>query len=446
MHALGIIERKRDGVELSPEEMDFFIKGVLDGSIPDYQTAAWLMAVRLRGMSTAETVELTRAMLQSGSRLDTSGVRGIKLDKHSTGGVGDKTSLVIAPILATMGVKVPMIAGRGLGHTGGTLDKLESIPGMRTMFSEEEALRLLNECGMFIMGQTDTLAPADRKLYALRDVTGTVDSIPLIAASIMSKKLSEGLDALVLDVKTGSGAFTQDLAQARELAKLMVEIGGQFGVETVALVTDMSQPLGRTVGNALEIKEVMSALRGKGAPDLMELCHTMVAWAMNMTDALSEGEKPASLSTFSLRNYKHEAMEYTEKGDVYRKFAEFIDAQQGDAEVSFNASMLGVAPGVTEVAAPDEGFVRRMDAALVGEAARSLGAGRYRVDDVIDPTAGIVINVKIGDTVKKGDIVAILHHAEGVSPDAAREMILQGLEIGKRDIAKRPLIIDTITS
>lgn len=444
MRTQDIIRKKRDNGELGGEEIDFFVSGLAGGAIPDYQASAFLMAVYLNGMTEAETVSLTRAMLQSGATLSTGGVSGPKVDKHSTGGVGDKTSIILAPLVAAMGIRVPMVSGRALGHTGGTLDKLEAVPGLRTSLSPEEALRNLREPGFFIMGQTADIAPADRKLYALRDVTATVESIPLIAASIMSKKLAEGLDGLVLDVKTGSGAFMKTREDARALAGAMVNIGNSMGVKTVALITDMDQPLGRTVGNSLEIKECISALRGRGAEDLMDLTLTLAAWMLNIGDAVSEESELSPLTDFAMRNYRHEAMEYLEKGDAFRKFVEFMDAQGGDPEAAFKPASLPMAPETLQIKAGRGGYIQRLDAGAVGAASMLLGAGRERAEDAVDPAAGIVLNKKVGDKVEAGEPVAMFHFNDSKRANEAEEAFRLGLEIGDRDVAKRPLVLDVI--
>lgn len=445
MRAYDIIRKKRDGGELSAAEIDFFINGVSKGSIPDYQASAFLMAVFMRGMSPDETVSLTRAMLGSGTRLDTSGIKGVKLDKHSTGGVGDKTSIILAPLAASMGVKVPMVSGRALGHTGGTLDKLESIAGLRTDLSPEESMENLRDPGLFITGQTGSLVPADRELYALRDVTATVESVPLIAASIMSKKLAEGIDGLVLDVKTGAGAFMKGLADARALARTMVDLGNSMGVRTVALVTDMDQPLGKTVGNSLEVKECISALSGKGAPDLMELTLTLNAWMLNLNDSISEEVEPKPLSGFAMKNYQHEAMEYIEKGDALRKLAEFIDAQGGDPEVAFKPNLLPSARGTAQIKSETTGHIRKLNAEAVGTASMLLGAGREKAGDSIDPAAGIILNKKVGDPVQEGEPLAMFHFNEDRHLKDAEEAFRSGLETGGYETARRPIVLEVIS-
>jgi pyrimidine-nucleoside phosphorylase len=439
-----IIRKKRDGNRLTDEEITFFISGVTDGSIPDYQASALLMATFLIGMTDEETVSLTKAMIRSGSTLDTRHIPGMKIDKHSTGGVGDKTSIILAPLMAAMGTRVPMISGRGLGHTGGTLDKLEAIPGFRTDLSLEESLEQLGTVGCFVAGQTQALVPADRRLYALRDVTATVDSVPLIATSVMSKKLAEGLDGLVLDVKTGAGAFMRELDDARRLARLMVKIGMSFGVTTVAVITDMEQPLGKTVGNALELKECVSALRGKGAPDLMEVTLTLAAWMLNVADAVSEGLPPRRMNDFSMRSYRHEVMEFIDRGDAFRKFLELVDAQDGEAEALLRPAALPSATETHQVVAEQDGHIRSLDGEAVGKASMLLGAGRARAGDTVDPAAGIILNKKVGDTVEKGEPVAMLHTSDSRAlPDAA-ETFLSGMEIGDREKAPRPLVHEVI--
>jgi pyrimidine-nucleoside phosphorylase len=444
MRIPDIIRKKRDGDRLTEEEIAFFISGVTEGLIPDYQASALLMAAFLKGMTDEETVALTKAMLRSGATLDTGNIPGMKVDKHSTGGVGDKTSIILAPLMAAMGTRVPMISGRGLGHTGGTLDKLEAIPGFRTDLSPEESLEQLGTVGCFVTGQTETLVPSDRKLYALRDVTATVDSIPLIAASIMSKKLAGGLDGLVLDVKTGAGAFMRQLDDARTLARLMVTIGMSFGLSTVAVITDMEQPLGKTVGNALELKECVSALRGKGAPDLMEVTLTLAAWMLNVTDAVSEGHSPRRMNDFTMRSYRHEAMEFIDKGDAFRKFLEFVDAQDGEAETILKPASLPSARETYQIPASRGGHIRSLDGEAVGRASMLLGAGRARAGDAIDPAAGIILNKKVGDTVEKGEPVAMLHYSDSRALTDAVEVFLSGVEIGDREKAPRPLVHEVI--
>lgn len=444
MRASDIIRKKRDGQELTAEEIGFFVNGVVRDEIPEYQASALLMAICLRGMTDEETAALTEAMLGSGSTINLGGITGIKADKHSTGGVGDKTSIVLGPLMATMGIKVPMVSGRALGHTGGTLDKLESIPGFRTELSVEEFRENLKTVGFSVMGQTDDIAPADRELYALRDVTATVESIPLIASSIMSKKLAEGIDGLVLDVKTGSGAFMKGIEEARALARTMVNIGNRMGVRTVALITDMEQPLGKTVGNSLEIKECIAALRGKGSRDLMELTLTLAAWMLSIADCIGDEVPLRKISGQTMKKYRDEIMDFVEKGDAFKKFVEFIDAQHGDPEVAFKPAGLPGADYVREVRADRDGYIRRLDAEAVGTASMLLGAGRTRAEDTVDPAAGIILNKKTGDRVSAGEPIAMLHtNDEGLFTDAEEEF-LSGVEIGERETARRKLIHEVV--
>lgn len=442
MNAKEIIRKKRDGLSLSEQEISFLIKGLLSGDIPDYQVSAFLMAVYQRGMTDDEAISLTKAMI--GKRLDLSDITGAKIDKHSTGGVGDKTSIVLAPLLASMGVKVPKLSGRALGHTGGTIDKLESISGFRTDISIEEFKENLNTVGCSIMSHSKEVASADERLYALRDETATVESTALIASSIMSKKLSGGADGIVLDVKCGSGAFMKSIEDARHLARLMVKIGNSMGVLTVALITNMEEPLGRAVGNSLEIKECISALRGKASADLMELIFTLCAWMLNLADCIVEESPLRRLDTNTLRRYKHEAMDFIEKGDAFKKFVEMIDAQHGDPEVAFKPNLLPRANGIYEIRAPMEGYIRRLDALLVGTSSMLLGAGRTLHKDKIDYSAGIILNKKIGDYTKQGEPIAIFHYNDDSHLKDAEEAFISGLEIGPREIAKSPLILDVI--
>jgi pyrimidine-nucleoside phosphorylase len=444
MRAYDLIRKKRDGGPLTKEEIGFLVDGVVKGEIPDYQASAFLMAVCLKGMDDAETVHLTEAMLRSGQVLDLADISGTKVDKHSTGGVGDKTSIILAPLMAAMGVKVPMISGRGLGHTGGTLDKLESIPGLRTDLSVEEFKRNLKEVGFSIMGQTRELAPADRKLYALRDATATVESIPLIAASIMSKKLAEGAEGLVLDVKVGSGAFMKDLESARALARTMVNIGSSMGVKTMALITDMDEPLGKTVGNALEIKECLSALRGTWAQDLKEVTMSLAAWMLSMADALSEDMPVREMGSQTKKKYIEEAMDFIEKGDAFKKFVEFVDAQHGDPEAVFRPAELPQAKETRQVLSESEGYVKRIDAEAVGRASMLLGAGRTHAEDTIDPAAGIILIRKSGDYVKEGEPLAMFHYGDKGQLDEATGAFLSALEITAKEPALRKRIVHEV--
>jgi len=444
MRAVDIIRKKRDGAPLSGEEVLFLIRGYLKDEVPDYQVSAFLMAVYYRGMSDDETVALTGALMESGERLDLSGVQGIKIDKHSTGGVGDKTSLIVAPVMAAMGLRVPKLAGRGLGHTGGTIDKLSSIPGIKTDLTAEEIRENLKTVGFAIAAQNANLAPGDKKLYALRDVTGTVESAPLIASSIMAKKLSEGIDALLLDVKTGSGAFMKSLEGARALARLMVKIGSENGVKTAALITDMETPLGRAVGNSLEVKECVSVLKGKGVPDLMDITLTICSWMAHLADAVTEDTEVRKMSDTLLKKYRDEVMDFIEHGDAFKKFVEFVDAQGGNPESVFNLSLLPRAEHVKPVLSPWSGFVKRIDALAAGQASMLLGAGRRKLGDEIDLAAGMILGKKPGDPIDAGEPLAMLHTNRPETLKEAEEVFLAGIEIGDREPARRKLIHEVV--
>lgn len=383
------------------------------GTVPDYQMSAFLMAVYLRGLSFAETVSLTQAMIESGTELDLSLIPGPKVDKHSTGGVGDKTTLVVVPILAACGLKVPKMSGRGLGFTGGTLDKLESIPGFSTSLSLERFLRQLDEVGAAMAGQTADIVPADKKIYALRDVTATVDSIPLIAASIMSKKIACGSDVILLDVKVGSGAFAKDIDQARELARTMIAIGEGLGRTVGAAITDMSQPLGRAVGNALEVSEAVDTLRNHGPEDFTELCLQLSAIMLKMADP-----------GYSLGSARSSVESALVSGTARAKFAEIISAQGGDARVVDDMLLLPHAADFHKVVSRQSGVVSAIETAAIGMAASALGAGRERKDDTIDPAVGVVIAKKLGDQVEEGDVLAVIH-ANGPARVAEVEALIR---------------------
>jgi len=444
MRAYDLIKKKRNGGELSNEELSFLIAEYVSGKIPDYQMSAFLMAVYFNGMTDKETLELTKLMLSSGAKLDFSDISISKVDKHSTGGVGDKTSIILAPLMAAMNVKVPMIAGRGLGHTGGTIDKLESIPGFRTGLSIKEFKDNVKDIGFSIISQTDEIAPADKKLYGLRDVTATVESIPLIAASIMSKKLAEGIGGLVLDVKVGKGAFMKNMADAVRLAKTMVTIGNAMGVKTVAVLTDMDQPLGKTVGNGLEIKECISALRGKMSEDLKEVVLTLGSWMIYVADCVTEDVPIARLPEHVLVKYKSELMDFIEKGDAFKKFVEFIDAQHGDPEVAFKPNLIPAASKIKEVRIPVKGYIQEMDAEKVGTASMLLGAGRKTSEDKIDHSAGLVINKKTGDYITPDEPVAIIHYNDESKIKEAEEVFLSGIQAGEIPPDRKQVIIDVI--
>lgn len=408
MRVTDVIVKKRDGGALSREEIGFMVDGVTRSAIPDYQVSAWLMAVLIRGMTAEETAWLTDAMVHSGSRVDLSDIPGIKVDKHSTGGVGDKASLVLAPLAAACGVPVPMMSGRGLGHTGGTLDKLEAIPGFRVNLSVEEMKAALRRTGVAMIGQTAQIAPADKSLYALRDVTGTVESIPLISASIMSKKIAEGIDALVLDVKTGRGAFMKTPDASRRLAESLVSIGRASGVRTQAIITAMDAPLGCAVGNALEVAECIEVLRGGGPADLIEVSMELTI-RMLLLGGVAGDRADAT----------RQVQQAIASGAGLERLRRVIEQQGGDARVIDDVTRLPVAPHRHVVRAEREGFVSALDAELVGLASVALGAGRDRVDDVIDPAVGLMVLAKPGTPLRVGDGVLELHYRAASRRDAA---------------------------
>jgi pyrimidine-nucleoside phosphorylase len=433
MRAVDVIMKKRDGGSLTRDEIRFFVDGVTNGALPDYQTSALLMAVYVRGMSADETGWLTDAMVHSGIRVDLTDIPGIKVDKHSTGGVGDKTSLVLAPLVAACGVPVPMMSGRGLGHTGGTLDKLESIPGFRVNLSLEEMKAALARAGCAMVGQTSHIVPADKKLYALRDVTGTVESIPLITASIMSKKIAEGIDALVLDVKTGSGAFMKTEADSRRLAEALVSVGNASGVRTEAVITAMDSPLGRAVGNALEVVECIEVLKGGGPADLIEVTFELAARMLVLGQAAhnrDEGRQRARAAIAS--------------GAALERFQQIIEIQGGDSWVVDDHLRLPRAPERHLLTAHRAGYVARVDAELVGRACVALGAGRDRVDDPIDPAVGIIVRAKPADAVRQGDVVLELHYRHARRLDVALALATQAVTIRDEPPAASPLVIGEV--
>jgi pyrimidine-nucleoside phosphorylase len=430
MRAVDVILKKRDGGELSRDEIQFFVTGVTAGSLPDYQASALLMAVLLRGMSAQETAWLTDAMVHSGVRVDLSAIPGPKVDKHSTGGVGDKTSLVLAPLAAACGVTVPMMSGRGLGHTGGTLDKLEAIPGFRVNLSLEEMNAALIRVGCAMIGQTAEIAPADKKLYALRDVTGTVESIPLISASIMSKKIAEGIDALVLDVKTGSGAFMKTEADSRRLAESLVSIGNASGVKTEAIITRMDAPLGRAVGNALEVIECLDVLKGRGPADLVEVCVELTARMLlsgRVAQDVADGRQRARRALAS--------------GVGLERFRQIVEQQGGDPRIVDDDRLLPTAPDRHTITAVRSGFLARLDAELVGRASVALGAGRDRVEDPVDPAVGITVMAGPGDEVRAGEPIVALHYRGTARRDAAIALATRAIQIDDQRPAAQPLIV-----
>ncbi|MGE5815454.1 MAG: thymidine phosphorylase [Acidobacteriota bacterium] len=433
MHAVDIIRQKRDGGALSEEEIGFFVAGVTDGSIPDYQAAAFLMAVLLRGMTDQETAWLTQAMVHSGDRADLSMIPGTKVDKHSTGGVGDKASLVLAPLAAACGAVVPMMSGRGLGHTGGTVDKLEAIPGFRLDLSLDEMRAALSQVGVAMIQQTARIAPADKKLYALRDVTGTVESIPLICGSIMSKKIAEGIGALVLDVKVGGGAFMKTGADARALARSLVAIGNASGVRTEAFLTAMDAPLGREVGNASEVVESIETLKGRGPADLEELSVTLAARMLVLASVAPDMQQANARVRRALAS-----------GEGLERFRRMVSQQGGDPRIVDDYQLLPSAPGSHLVKAARAGYVASLDAFRVGRASMLLGAGRDKASDVIDAGVGITVRAKPGERVSAGDAVLELHfRTERYLVDAA-EMAASAIAIADMAPAPSSLIIDEI--
>src|SRR5271168_4490779 len=434
MRAVDLLRKKRDSGEHSREEIDFLISGYTRGEIPDYQIAAWLMAVWLRGMNRSELASLTEAMLYSGEVLNHSDIPGKKVDKHSTGGVGDKTSLILAPIVAAGGLTVPMISGRGLGHTGGTLDKLEAIPGFNVNLSLQQFRDVLQECGMGLIGQTAEIAPADKKIYALRDATSTVESIGLICASIMSKKLAEGIDVLVLDVKTGSGAFMKSKKDAIALAQAMVGIGRSMGKEVVALITDMNQPLGRMAGHSNEIVECLDVLGGRGPADLRELSIELSAWMFFY------GQKTASLASG-----RRLAAEMIASGKAKAKFRQAIELQGGDPRVVEEPQRLPQARSRVDVPSQKGGYVTATNCEDLGIALAILGGGREKKEDRIDHAVGLEFHVRIGDPVEKGQPLATIHYNADTKLAEAKALIAASYEIsGAPPKVKNPLIYQTI--
>ncbi len=432
MRMYDIIVKKRNGEALTDEEIAFFVKGYTDGSIPDYQASALLMAIYFQGMTEHETSSLTMEMAHSGDMLDLSAIKGKKADKHSTGGVGDKTSLVLTPLAAAIGIPVAKMSGRGLGHTGGTIDKLESFPGFTTGISEETFIHNVNTIGIAIAGQTKNMAPADKKLYALRDVTGTVDSIPLIASSIMSKKLAAGADVIVLDVKTGSGAFMKTEEDSIKLAEEMVKIGNNVGRKTLAVISDMDEPLGYAVGNAIEVKEAIDTLNGHGPADLLDLCLTigsLMAIGTGKADSVEEARKLL--------------LEKLNDGSALKKFAEFVEAQGGDSAPVFNTELLPQASIVREVTAPVDGYVSHIESDRVGISAMKLGGGRETKESEIDLSVGILINKKVGDSVKKGEKIAALYANDETKLAAAIDELTQAYSYSQTPV-DRPKLIKTI--
>ena len=429
---MEIIRKKRDGLVLSAEEIRAFVRAAAKGTWPDYQLSALLMAICIRGMTPEETAILTREMADSGTTFDHAAIPGIKVDKHSTGGVGDKVSLVLAPLVAACGGVVPMMSGRGLGHTGGTLDKLEAIPGFRVNLSEAEFKTTLANLGVAMIGQTADVAPADKKLYALRDVTGTVESIPLITASILSKKLAEGISGLVMDVKCGRGAFMKTLPQARELAQSIARVGKLNGLNVRAIITDMEAPLGRAVGNSLEVIESIETLRGRGPDDLQRLC---ILFASEMLQLAGKANNDAQGHRL--------AREALDSGAALEKFRAMVEAQGGDSAVVDDPSKLPLAEAETPIVAGQSGFIVEMDAEAVGVAALELGAGRRKAEDRVDPAVGLIVRKKPGEAVKAGEAVFEIHH-NGTGLAAAMARLSLSFRIGDRPPAARPLVLEVV--
>ncbi len=429
---VDLIIKKRAGEVLTNEEIKFFIDGYVNDSIPDYQISALLMAICFQGMNEDETAFLTKCMIESGDTIDLNKINGIKVDKHSTGGVGDKTSLVLGPIVAACGGKVAKMSGRGLGHTGGTLDKLESIPNMKIGLTIDEFINQVNKIGLSIIGQTQDLVPADKKLYALRDVTGTVESIPLIASSIMSKKLATGADAILLDVKWGSGAFFKTVDGAKELAKTMVKLGNNLNKSTKAMITDMDNPLGKAIGNILEVKEAIETLKGNGPDDLVELCVNAAAIMLTQSNIASTIEEGKAMALNSIKD-----------GSAFNKFRLMVEAQAGDVSYIDDLNRFPVAKNIIPVTSEQEGYISHIDALTLGVEAMHLGAGRKTKDDVIDYTAGITLEVKPLDKVNKGDVLAYLHTNIDDYQDIINK-VRKAFTFSKRQVEKSPIIHEII--
>ncbi len=430
---VDVIEKKRNGEKLTNEEITFFVNGYTDGSIPDYQASALLMAIYFQGMDAEEQASLTMAMVETGDQIDLSSIEGIKVDKHSTGGVGDTTTLILAPLVAACGVPVAKMSGRGLGHTGGTLDKLEAIDGFHIELSEAQFVKQVNDLKLAVIGQSGNLTPADKNLYALRDVTSTVDSIPLIASSIMSKKIAAGADAIVLDVKTGDGAFMKTVEEARALAKSMVAIGKQVGRNTVAIISDMSQPLGYAIGNALEVKEAIETLKGQGPADLTELCLVLGSKMIVAGGKVNSLEEARTMLEAVIAD-----------GSALELFGKLIEAQGGNAQIIQDTSLLPTATHQIEVPAPTSGYIAKMEADDIGVAAMLLGAGRATKDDEIDLAVGIVLTKKIGDTVQQGEPLAIIH-SNTQDVERSISLIQKHITISDDPVSSPQLIGEMIT-
>lgn len=433
MRAYDLILKKRKGKALAKEEIQFFLGGYVREEIPDYQVAAFLMAIYFQGMTARELADFTEVMARSGDLVDLSSLPGITVDKHSTGGVGDKTTLVLAPLIAACGIPVAKMSGRGLGHTGGTIDKLSSIQGFRTELSLEEFIVKVRERGLALAGQGPNLVPADKKLYALRDVTATVDSIPLIASSIMSKKVASGARALVLDVKVGKGAFMEKYEEARELARAMVDTGNRAGLKAVALLTDMNQPLGRAVGNALEVKEALATLMGEGPEDLTRLCLALGSHMLVLGERVENPQEAKDILEEAL---------YTGKG--FRKFKEFVESQGGKKEVADKPELLPLASHIEIYEAPRSGFIKELNALKVGRAAMALGAGRVKMEDPIDLSVGIELSKKVGEGIKMGEPLFYVHSNHQEKAKEALKILKDSIVIVEEEVEPLPLIYEEL--
>lgn len=432
MRMVDIIIKKKENKELTKEEISFFVKGFTNGTIPDYQASSLAMAICFNGMNKKEIGILTDEMLHSGDTIDLSSIEGKKVDKHSTGGVGDKTSLVLGPLVASCGVKLAKMSGRGLGHTGGTLDKLESIPGVTIEIGEEDFFKQVNDIGIAIVGQTGSLVPCDKKLYALRDVTGTVNSIPLIASSIMSKKLASGSDTILLDVKFGSGAFMKDLDSARELARTMVDIGDELNRDTRAILTDMNQPLGLAIGNNLEVIEAINTLNGNGPKDLVELCINAGAIMLTQAKRVNNVDEGKKLLEENIKN-----------GKALDKLAQMVKAQGGDESYIYNPSKFDKAKYIIDVKSNKAGYVKEINALEIGEAAMKLGAGRATKEDVLDFTAGIVLEKKVGSKVDVGDTLCkVYSNKENI--DSILNEVLESFKFTNDELKTLPIIYEVV--
>jgi len=433
VRAYNILAKKRDGLELSQAEIDFLVQGFVRGEIPDYQMAAFLMAAYIRGLSKKEMISFTRSMIASGEMVDLSAIKGIKVDKHSTGGVGDKTTLVLAPLVAAAGVPIAKMSGRALGHTGGTLDKLESIPGFRVDLSRQEFLKNVNEIGLAVISPTADLVPADKKIYALRDVTATVSSLPLIASSIMSKKIAAGAEAIVLDVKTGSGAFVKNLEDSFKLAEMLVDLGAQFGRKTRAIISDMDQPFGYAVGNSLEVKEAIESLKGSGPEDLKELCLVLGAHLLVMAEKVSSVEQGKEVLSQILTS-----------GKGLEKFREFVEAQGGNPKVIDMPELLPQASLKETFRAHSDGFISSLEAEKIGQAALILGAGRLTKETPVDLSVGFVFRRKVGEKVEKGQAIVEIYGNEVSKIAQAKSILEEAIRIQEGKPTPRPLIYGVV--